>query len=54
MPRDDGGTPEKAVAAATKAISDGAEVIVGPLFAPGSARVPADVALYIGKAVCVL
>ncbi len=33
MPRDDGGTPEKAVAAATKAISDGAEIIVGPLFA---------------------
>ena len=28
--------------------------LVGPLFAPGSARVPADVALYIGKAVCVL
>jgi branched-chain amino acid transport system substrate-binding protein len=34
MPRDDGGTPEKAIAAATKAISDGAEIIVGPLFAP--------------------
>lgn len=33
MPRDDGGTPEKAVAAATKAINDGAEIIVGPLFA---------------------
>ncbi len=33
MPRDDGGTPEKAVAAATKAIDDGAEIIVGPLFA---------------------
>ena len=34
MPRDDGGTPEKAVAAATKAIDDGAEIIIGPLFAP--------------------
>lgn len=33
MPRDDGGTPEKAAAAATKAIDDGAEIIVGPLFA---------------------
>src|SRR5579864_6033082 len=33
MPRDDGGTPEKAIAAATKAINDGAEIIVGPLFA---------------------
>ena len=33
MPRDDGGTPEKAVAAASKAIDDGAEIIVGPLFA---------------------
>ncbi|HYM18793.1 MAG TPA: penicillin-binding protein activator [Micropepsaceae bacterium] len=33
MPRDDGGTPEKAVAAATLAINDGAEVILGPLFA---------------------
>src|SRR4029077_11324746 len=34
MPRDDGGTPQKAIAAATRAINDGAEVIVGPLFAP--------------------
>jgi ABC-type branched-subunit amino acid transport system substrate-binding protein len=34
MPRDDGGTPEKAAAAAAKAIQDGAEIIVGPLFAP--------------------
>ncbi len=33
MPRDDGGTPEKAAAAAAKAINDGAEIIVGPLFA---------------------
>ena len=33
MPRDDGGTPEKAAAAATKAINDGAEIIIGPLFA---------------------
>ena len=33
MPRDDGGTPEKAAAAAAKAISDGAEIIIGPLFA---------------------
>ena len=34
MPRDDGGTPEKAAAAAAKAIQDGAEIIIGPLFAP--------------------
>jgi branched-chain amino acid transport system substrate-binding protein len=33
MPRDDGGTPAKAAAAAAKAISDGAEIIIGPLFA---------------------
>jgi ABC-type branched-subunit amino acid transport system substrate-binding protein len=33
MPRDDGGTPDKAAAAAAKAIEDGAEVILGPLFA---------------------
>jgi branched-chain amino acid transport system substrate-binding protein len=33
MPRDDGGTPAKAAAAAAKAINDGAEIIVGPLFA---------------------
>jgi branched-chain amino acid transport system substrate-binding protein len=33
MPRDDGGTPEKAAAAAEKAIDDGAEIIIGPLFA---------------------
>src|SRR5205085_7006509 len=34
MPRDDGGTPESAIIAANKAISDGAEIIVGPLLAP--------------------
>jgi ABC-type branched-subunit amino acid transport system substrate-binding protein len=33
MPRDDGGTPQKAAAAAAKAISEGAEIIIGPLFA---------------------
>lgn len=33
MPRDDGGTPAKAAAAAAKAINDGAEIIIGPLFA---------------------
>jgi len=33
MPRDDGGSPERAVAAARQAINDGAEVILGPLFA---------------------
>ena len=33
MPRDDGGTPEKAAAAAAKSIEDGAEIIIGPLFA---------------------
>jgi ABC-type branched-subunit amino acid transport system substrate-binding protein len=33
MPRDDGGTPEQAAAAAAKAIDDGAEIILGPLFA---------------------
>jgi ABC-type branched-subunit amino acid transport system substrate-binding protein len=39
MPRDDGGTPDKAAAAAKKAIKDGAEVIVGPLFAQAVAAV---------------
>ncbi len=39
MPRDDGGTPEKAAAAAAKAIEDGAEVILGPLFAGSVAAV---------------
>jgi len=33
MPRDDGGSPERAAAAAAKAIDDGAEIILGPLFA---------------------
>ncbi len=34
MPRDDGGSPERAAAAAAQAISeDGAEIILGPLFA---------------------
>lgn len=28
--------------------------LVGPIFVPGNARVPADMALYIGKAVCFL
>jgi ABC-type branched-subunit amino acid transport system substrate-binding protein len=33
MPRDDGGAPETAAAAAERAIADGAEIILGPLFA---------------------
>jgi len=33
MPRDDGGTPERAAEAAARAIGDGAEIIIGPLFA---------------------
>lgn len=33
MPRDDGSTPDGAARAAAKAIEDGAEVILGPLFA---------------------
>ncbi len=33
MPRDDGGTPGAAAAAADRAIADGAEIILGPLFA---------------------
>lgn len=33
MPRDDGGSPERAAAAVAKAIDDGAEIILGPLFA---------------------
>ena len=43
MPRDDGGTPEKAAAAAAKAINDGAEIIIGPLFA-GSVSAVAPIA----------
>jgi branched-chain amino acid transport system substrate-binding protein len=39
MPRDDGGTADKAAAAARKAIDEGAEVIVGPLFAQAVAAV---------------
>jgi ABC-type branched-subunit amino acid transport system substrate-binding protein len=33
MPRDDGGSPERAAQAVAKAIDDGAEIILGPLFA---------------------
>ena len=33
MPRDDGGSPEMAALAASNAINDGAEIILGPLFA---------------------
>ena len=33
MPRDDGGSPELVVQAARNAINDGAEIILGPLFA---------------------
>ncbi len=33
MPRDDGGSPELAVQATRQAINDGAEIILGPLFA---------------------
>lgn len=33
MPRDDGGTPEAAATAAERAIAEGAEIILGPLFA---------------------
>jgi len=32
MPRDDGGSPEMAALAASNAINDGAEIILGPLF----------------------
>jgi branched-chain amino acid transport system substrate-binding protein len=39
MPRDDGGSPERAAAAARDAIDDGAEVILGPLFAQAAAAV---------------
>jgi branched-chain amino acid transport system substrate-binding protein len=39
MPRDDGGSPERAVAAAREAIDDGAEIILGPLFAQAAAAV---------------
>ncbi len=39
MPRDDGGTPQTAAAAATRAIADGAEIIIGPLFSQNVAAV---------------
>jgi ABC-type branched-subunit amino acid transport system substrate-binding protein len=39
IPRDDGGTPQKAAAAAAKAIDDGAEIILGPLFSQSVAAV---------------
>ena len=39
MPRDDGGTPASAAAAAQKAIDDGAEIILGPLFAQNAVAV---------------
>lgn len=43
MPRDTGGTPDGAALAATQAISEGAELILGPLFA-GSVRTVAPIA----------
>lgn len=39
MPRDDAGSPERAVAAARQAISEGAEIILGPLFAQAAVAV---------------
>jgi ABC-type branched-subunit amino acid transport system substrate-binding protein len=33
MPRDDGGSPEKSADAVRRAIADGAEIIIGPVFA---------------------
>jgi ABC-type branched-subunit amino acid transport system substrate-binding protein len=39
MPRDDGGSPERAVQAARQAINDGAEIILGPLFAQSAIAV---------------
>ncbi len=39
MPRDDGGSPERAVQAARQAIADGAEIILGPLFAQAAIAV---------------
>lgn len=39
MPRDDGGSPDRAAAAAAAAIADGAEIILGPLFAQSVAAV---------------
>lgn len=39
MPRDDGGSPEQAALAVAKAIDDGAEIILGPLFAQSVAAI---------------
>ncbi len=39
MPRDDGGSPERAVQSARQAINDGAEIILGPLFAQSAIAV---------------
>ena len=39
LPRDTGGTPEGAAAAATAALKDGAQLILGPLLAPDVAAV---------------
>lgn len=39
MPRDDGGSPERAAQAARQAIDDGAEIILGPLFAQSAVAV---------------
>ena len=39
MPRDDGGSPERAAAAAAAAINEGAEIILGPLFAQAATTV---------------
>jgi ABC-type branched-subunit amino acid transport system substrate-binding protein len=39
MPRDEGGSPERAAAAAQRAIDEGAEIILGPLFAQPTAAV---------------
>ncbi len=39
MPRDDGGSPELAAQAARQAINDGAEIILGPLFAQSAMAV---------------
>ncbi len=43
LPRDTGGTPEGAAQAATQAVSEGAQLILGPLFA-GSVRAVAPIA----------
>jgi branched-chain amino acid transport system substrate-binding protein len=46
--KDDGGTPDGARAAAQAAIADGAELLIGPLFA-GTVRAAADVARQAGR-----